>query len=128
MYSKISIVAPRSAQPGKLVSIEVKIKNLADHTIYVTPVLRVDGIVLEGSYETLVPDSSRSWAFSLAMPDIRVEVTAESWCESYYFDWHLDDTASSGISIGAPGLGMVVMGVLGMGVLVLALSKRRGGR
>jgi hypothetical protein len=26
-------------------------------------------------------------------------VVADSWCESYYFDWHKDDTAEKSIAL-----------------------------
>ena len=98
-YSDISIVAPDSAQAGETVSVELRVKNLCDYAIYAIPVIDVDGGRSEGSYETIVPGQTRSWYFQFTMPSRSVTVKAESWCESYYFDWHLDDTASKNISL-----------------------------
>jgi len=99
MYSDISIVAPDSAVAGSVVNLEVRITNLVDYTIYAIPVLDVDGGRNEGNYETIVPGQTRSWYFQFTMPSRSVTVKAESWCESNYFDWHLDDTAQKTISL-----------------------------
>ena len=97
-YSDISIVAPDSAQAGETVSVEVRVKNLCDYTIYVIPVVEVNGGIAEGSYEWIVPEQTRSWYFSFTMPSKSVTVTANSWCENF-FPWHLDDTAKKNISL-----------------------------
>ena len=103
MYSEISIVAPSSAQAGQTVIVEVRVKNVAStpepHTIYVIPVIDINGGGREGSYETIVPGQTQSWYFQFTMPSRSVTVKADSWCESYYFDWHLDDTAQKTISL-----------------------------
>jgi len=102
-YSAISIVAPEKAKAGETVDLEVRITNLAAYTIYPVAVVRIDGIVLEGSYQPLVPQpysgSTRSRYFSFVMPEKSVTVKAESWCESYYFEWRLDATASRSVSL-----------------------------
>jgi len=99
LYSKISIVAPDSAQAGEVVDVEAVVENTSTtpepHTIYVIPVLRIDGIVISGREETITPENgmgTRSWFFQFTMPNKSVTINAESWCESYYVEWHLDDT------------------------------------
>ena len=97
----IGIVAPGSAVAGSTVSVEVKIKNLCDYIVYVIPVLIVNGGVGEGSYETIVPGQIVTWYFNFTMPNYGVTVIANSWCESDYFEWHLDDTAEKAIALAA---------------------------
>lgn len=131
-YTKISLVAPDSAEPGSVVNVQVSIENVSTipepHTIYVTPVVRIDGIVKEGNYETLVPEGPgkmHSWDFEFIMPSQRVTITAESWCESFYFDWHLDATARKAIFLPgeAPteGIGLALAGVAVLGLGSLAM-------
>ena len=128
-YSQISLVAPDSADPDSVVNVEVSIENLCDYTIYVTPVVRIDGIVKEGSYETLVPGQIRTWDFDFTMPGQRVTITAESWCESLYFDWHLDGTVQEAVA--PPGevvppagtaFTLVAAGVFGLGAIVCLVA------
>ena len=95
----VELVAPSSAVAGSQVSVQVSIKNLSNYTIYVTPVLTVSGGVGEGTYKTLVPGQTITWYFSFTMPNYGVKVTADSWCESYYFDWHKDDTVEKNITL-----------------------------
>lgn len=129
-HSEVSIVAPGSAQAGQVVDVEVKIKNLVDYIIYATPVIRINGYVDEGSYETLVPGQTRSWHFSFTMPSESVTVVAESWCESYYFEWYLDASTSKVIRIPSlieglmPTLISVMMIVLMMKLIMKEVGRR----
>ena len=126
MYSEISIVAPDSAQAGQTINVEVKIKNLVDYTIYVIPVIDVNGGRAEGSYETIVSGQTLSWYFQFTMPSEGVTVTAESWCEDT-FEWQLDATAQKAITVSAvpdwiaPLLTMALM--MGMVAVVAPMMK-----
>jgi len=129
-YSQISLVAPGSAPAGSTVTLEVKVENIAspEHTIYAIPVMRIDGIVLEGSYEAIAPGQIRSWYFQFTMPSNSVTVKAESWCESAFVAWHLDATAQKTVALGEAvpptegiGLGLALVGAAVIGIGALAL-------
>lgn len=122
-YSEIEIVAPSTAEAGATVDVEVRITNLVDYTIYVTPVINVNGDIKEGSYEAIVPEQTHSWYFQFTMPEQSVKVTAESWCEDT-FEWHLDDTAQQNIVLaGLPSLLPLALvgglGILSVGAVVV---------
>ena len=130
-YSEIEIVAPSSAEAGGTVDVELRITSLVDYTIYAIPVIDINGDRAEGSYEAIVPGETRSWYFQFTMPEQSVKVTAESWCESYYFDWQLDATTQKTIVLeGLPSLGPLALvgglGLLGV-VAMVALTAARPG-
>jgi len=121
-YTEIVISAPGSAQEGSTVSVTVSIKNIVDYIIYATPVLDVGGTILQGSYVDIVPGDTNVQSFEFIMPGSDVTLTANSWCESFYFDWQLDCSVEQTIfitTVGAIdissmfGLMMVVM-MMGM--------------
>ena len=123
-YSIIEIVAPNSAEAGATVDLELRITSLVDYTIYAIPVIKVNGDIREGSYETIVPGQTRTWYFRFTMPEQSVKITAEGWCEDT-FEWHLDDTAQKTIVLaGLPEvLPLAIVGsllVCGLGVLGVA--------
>ena len=128
MYTEISIVAPDSAQADQTVNVEVRVKNLCDYTIYAIPVIDIDGGGATGSYETIVPEQTRSWYFGFTMPGESVTVTAESWCEDT-FEWHLDATTEKAISLGvaAPDWTPLITMALMMGMVAMMVPAMREG-
>lgn len=98
-YTAINLIVPGKALAGEVVTAQVEITNLQDYTLYAIPVLNVDGYILEGSYETIVPRQTKVWTFTFTMLSKSVTLRADSWCESYYFTWHLDATISQVISL-----------------------------
>jgi len=119
--SKISIIAPSKAEADAIFDVEVTIQNIVDYTIYVTPVLEVDGSIQEGSNETIVPGETHSWPFSATMSEASLKLKANSWCESHISDWHLDSSVSKTVTL--PGaIGSTLPWVLGCGVGIVAIA------
>ena len=101
-YTEITIGAPVSADVGAEVEISVEIKTIVDLTIYVIPVLSVNGEVeATGSYETITKGNTHSWLFSLTMPNNSIVVGIASWLETYQVDWHTDYSVEHSILLGA---------------------------
>ena len=101
-YSQISIIAVDNAQAGEVINATVKVENLGERSIYVIPVLRVNGEwANEGSYRRISPFEISEWSLEFIMPNVNASLLAESWVEDT-FPWQLDDTAQKVISLAAP--------------------------
>lgn len=114
---------------------DVEIKNITSHIIYVTPVLYVnDDLADEGDYRTILPaflslfDPMPGAMFNLAftMPDKNVNVVVECWAENED-PWHLDSTAVKTVYV--PGgsdttLPMILIGG-GLAIAVFAFTRRK---
>ncbi len=126
-YTEITLVAPSSAEAGTEIEVSVIVKNISDLTIYVIPVLTVDGEpVGAGSYETIIPGGTHSWVFSLTMPSSNIMVAITGWLETYQVDWHADYTVEQGVILAGngelpPGNGEVPPGTLDINNLISPL-------
>ena len=119
-YTEITITAPGSAEEGSTVSITVAIKNIIDYTIYVTPILDINGSIAEGSYETITPRETRLWPFSLIMPPTNAVLTVSSWCEDT-FEWQLDYSVQHTILVTVVGA-INLADLVGMIAVVMMMS------
>ncbi len=105
-YTEITITAPSSAEAGAIVDVAVAVKNIVDLTIYVIPVLSINGEVeATGSYETITKGKTHSWLFSVVMPSGSIVVAITGWLETYQVDWHADYSVEHNILLAAPSNG-----------------------
>lgn len=118
-YSTIRI-SVSEAQPGDSASLVVAVTNISEFTIYVEPVVRVNGEGLPHNEKTITPGQEVTWTSIFVMPE-KLKVTAESWLESYEVDWHRDaiTTYSKGVSI----MPLLAGGLLA-GVVILGISRK----
>jgi len=104
-YTEITVEVQGSALEGATVNVAVAIKNILDYTIYAVAILDVNGTVLEGGYDTIIPGATRSWPFSFIMPSTNALLTTSSWCESYLFDWQKDYSVQHTVLVTTGGNG-----------------------
>ena len=99
----IEIIAPASASVGDIVSVEVRIKNLADHGIYIAPAARYNGtdLVFSPDYAGVDPGATYSFTSLFTMPnsDVRIEVWSFYWTGT---EWYQDDYSYVDIAVVIP--------------------------
>lgn len=121
-YTEVTITAPSSAQAGATVDVVVAVRNILDYTIYVIPVLNIDGNIIEGGYMTITPGETDSWALNFTMPTSDVVLTVDSWCESYYFEWQLDYSVQHTVAVIGAGIGIDLSSMMGLMIVVMMMS------
>ena len=88
----VSVIAPAEAAYGDWVSVEVRVKNLADYGIYIAVTGRHNGVDISFSpeYATVDPGATYSFTSSFRMPDsdIRLDVWSFFWTGT---EWYQDD-------------------------------------
>jgi len=120
-YTELTLIAPSSAQEGSTVDIVVTIKNILDYTIYASPVVDINGSILEGSYETITPEETKSWSFSFIMLSSNVLLIVSSWCESAYFDWQKDCFVEQAVLVPSVA-GSILGSVVTLMIIVMMMS------
>lgn len=113
---KIWILTADEAKAGEQLNVYIAIENPMDYNLYVTPLLYIDGLQFEGSYDTIPPWEDIkgnlfmteyglcvdiSWKFTFTMPSKPVTVKCDVWMEQEYLEipWHLDISASKAIAL-----------------------------
>lgn len=107
METETTIVAPGIAYAGDVVTVEVTVENTTTtpepHNIDgVIPVVKINGIILEGSEEPLAyfgDEKTHTWSFQFIMPNNSVVIAVETWFESYYYDWHLESVTTKTVLV-----------------------------
>lgn len=89
----VDIIAPAGAAYGDLVTIEVKVKNLADYPIYISVTGQYDGVDTPFSpdYATVGAGATYSFTSSFTMPNNDVRVRVWSWYWPPMDVWYQDD-------------------------------------
>jgi len=99
----VSIIAPSEAAYSDWVSVEVRVKNLADYAIYIAVTGRYNGvdIALSPEYATVDPGATYSFTHAFTMPnnDVRLEAWSFYWIEP---DWYPDDYDYVDIALAVP--------------------------
>ncbi len=97
-YTEITLIAPESAAKDAVTDVVIQVKNIHDVTIYIIPLLNVNGSVTEGSYEAVVPGATHSWSMNFIMPANNAVLVATSWCEDG-FAWQSDDSIGQTVTV-----------------------------
>ncbi len=123
-YTEITITAPDSAEAGSTVNVTVTIKNITEYTVYVIPVLDINGSITEGSYETITPGESFSWYFGFTMPTTNTTLIVSSWLETYNVEWQQDYSVQHTVLATGAGvsIGIDLGSMMSMMIVVMMMS------